>query len=162
MSINNPLAKASHMVKPNINEVEKYISPLIEITAKSQNKGLSIGKSKELKAIMQSTAWYLLCSLRNLCDLHCGNFPPEWFCICLFQESQRSNFYVNFQARFQENIDSIIQIPQTHKVKPMLWNFRVPESQHGEKEKFLSSFCVSEQIIFQISSEFSHLQILNL
>ena len=56
MSINNPLAKARHMVKPNINEVDKYIPPLIEITAKSQNKGLSIGKSKELKAIMQSTA----------------------------------------------------------------------------------------------------------
>lgn len=38
MSLNNPLAKASHMVKPIINEVEKYIPPLIKITAKSQYK----------------------------------------------------------------------------------------------------------------------------
>lgn len=46
MSINNPLAKPSHMVKPNINEVEKYIPPLIEITAKSQYKG-AINREKQ-------------------------------------------------------------------------------------------------------------------
>lgn len=39
MSINNPLAKASHTVKPNNNEVEKYIPPLIERTTKLQCKG---------------------------------------------------------------------------------------------------------------------------
>lgn len=53
MSINIPLARPSHMVKPNVSEARKYTLPLEAgnvVTAKS----VDIGRGEELGAIMQS------------------------------------------------------------------------------------------------------------